>query len=149
MKDTSPFGLVLIEKTPYIAGVFLFLHPMVYLCSETSIWSVLPLVRGHAWFLSQNAATASGLSVREDSPAQNGELMKKKIANEGDDELRPEYDLHQLLKGGVRGKYAERYRAGTNLVLLAPDVVKAFPSEQAVNEALRLVIKLTKIPETK
>ncbi len=75
--------------------------------------------------------------------------MKKRIVNEDDDELRPEYDLRHLLKGGVRGKYAQRYRAGTNLVLLAPDVAKAFPNEQAVNEALRLVIKLTKIPETK
>ncbi|MEJ5198960.1 MAG: hypothetical protein WHX53_08560 [Anaerolineae bacterium] len=34
-----------------------------------------------------------------------------------DDELRPEYDLAELLKGGVRGKYVERYRAGTNLRL--------------------------------
>ncbi len=75
--------------------------------------------------------------------------MKRKIVNENDDELRPEYDLHQLLKGGVRGKYTARYRAGTNIVLLAPDVAKAFPNEDAVNEALRLVIKLTKIPETK
>jgi hypothetical protein len=45
--------------------------------------------------------------------------MKKKRKSEMDDELRPEYDLHELLKGGVRGKYAERYRAGTNLVPLA------------------------------
>ena len=64
-----------------------------------------------------------------------------------DDELRPEYDLHALLKGGVRGKYAERYRAGTNLVLLAPDVAKAFENNaEAVNKALRLVIQLTKVP---
>ncbi len=75
--------------------------------------------------------------------------MKKKVVTRENDELRPEYDMHELLKGGVRGKYAERYRAGTNLVLLAPDVAKAFPTEQAVNEALRLVIKLTKIPESK
>lgn len=75
--------------------------------------------------------------------------MKKKIVNEENDELRPEYDMHELLKGGIRGKYAERYRAGTNLVLLDPDVAKAFPNEQAVNEALRLVIKLTKIPASK
>ncbi len=68
---------------------------------------------------------------------------------EENDELRPEYDMRELLKVGVRGKYAERYRAGTNLVLLDPDVAKAFPSEQAVNEALRLVIQLTKIPESK
>ena len=68
---------------------------------------------------------------------------------EMNDELRPEYDLRKLLKRGVRGKYAERYRAGTNLVLLEPDVAKVFPSEKAVNEALRLVIQLTKIPDGK
>jgi len=60
------------------------------------------------------------------------------------DELRPEYDLGQLLKGGLRGKYAKRYHAGTNLVLLDPDVRKAFRSERAVNDALRLVIELRK-----
>jgi hypothetical protein len=73
--------------------------------------------------------------------------MKKKRKSEMDDELRPEYDLHELLKGGVRGKYAERYRTGTNLVLLAPDVAEAFANNaEAVNEALRLVIQLTKVP---
>ena len=61
--------------------------------------------------------------------------------NEPEDELRAEYDLSQL-KGGVRGKYAARYMAGTNLVLLAPDVAKAFPSDEAVNEALRLLIQI-------
>ena len=73
----------------------------------------------------------------------------KKPKTEMNDELRPEYDLRKLLKGGVRGKYAERYRAGTNLVLLDPDVAKAFPNEEAVNNALRLVIQLTKIPNGK
>lgn len=58
-----------------------------------------------------------------------------------DDELRPEYD-GMLLKDGVRGKYAERYRAGTNLALLAPDVAAAFPNDEAVNEALRIVIRV-------
>jgi hypothetical protein len=72
--------------------------------------------------------------------------MKKDSDQEMDDDLRPEYDLAQLLKGGIRGKYAERYRAGTNLVLLAPDVAQAFPTEEAVNQALRLVIQLAKIP---
>jgi hypothetical protein len=62
-----------------------------------------------------------------------------------DDDLRPEYDLSKLLKDGVRGKYAERYQAGTNLVLLAPDVAQAFPNEEAVNEALRLVIQLARL----
>ena len=71
--------------------------------------------------------------------------MKKKT--ELNDELRPEYDLKSLLKGGVRGKYAKKYRQGTNLVLLEPDVAKAFPNEKAVNEALRLVMKLNKVQD--
>jgi hypothetical protein len=57
------------------------------------------------------------------------------------DEMRPEYDFSQL-KGRVRGKYVERYRAGTNLVLLEPDVAAAFPDARAVNEALRLLMKV-------
>jgi hypothetical protein len=56
-----------------------------------------------------------------------------------EDDLRPEYDA-SVLKGGVRGKYLERYRAGTNLALLAPDVRAAFPTDEAVNEALRSLI---------
>jgi len=71
--------------------------------------------------------------------------MKKKT--ELNDELRPEYDMKSLLKGGVRGKYTARYRAGTNLVLLEPEVAKAFPNEKAVNEALKLVMKLKKVQE--
>jgi hypothetical protein len=72
--------------------------------------------------------------------------MKKEILTEMDDDLRPEYDLSELLKNGVRGKYAERFRAGKNLVLLAPDVAQAFPTDDAVNEALRLVIQMVKLP---
>jgi hypothetical protein len=56
-------------------------------------------------------------------------------------ELRPEYDLSQL-EGRVRGKYAERYQAGMNLVQLEPDVAAAFPDAKTVNETLRLQIKL-------
>ncbi len=74
--------------------------------------------------------------------------MKVKLRGEKAkvEDLRPEYDLARLLRSGVQGKYASRYRGGTNLVLLAPDVAKAFPTEDAVNEALRLVIQLTKLP---
>jgi hypothetical protein len=67
--------------------------------------------------------------------------MKKMESDIEEDELRPEYDLSQL-KGRARGKYVERYRAGTNLVLLEPDVVAAFPDAKAVNDALRLLIKV-------
>jgi hypothetical protein len=63
-------------------------------------------------------------------------------------ELLPEYDLGNLLKGVVQGKYADRYREGTNLVLLAPDVALAFPTGEVVNEALRLVIRLRELPGT-
>jgi hypothetical protein len=73
--------------------------------------------------------------------------MKKPRAKVSD-ELRPEYDLRELLKGGVRGKYAKRFHAGTNLVLLDPDVRRAFRNERAVNDALRLVIELRKVPLT-
>jgi hypothetical protein len=69
--------------------------------------------------------------------------MKKKSTNK--DELRPEYDLKKLLKNGVRGKYVERYRAGTNVVVLEADVAKVFSNAQDVNEALRLVIQLTEL----
>ena len=62
------------------------------------------------------------------------------------DELRPEYDLPTLLKDGVRGKYAAAFARGTNLVLLAPDVARACPTEEAVNEALRLVMRLAALP---
>ena len=59
-----------------------------------------------------------------------------------DDELRPEYDLSKL-KGGIRGKYASKYKEGTNLILLAPDVAEVFKDNESVNEALRLLIKIT------
>jgi hypothetical protein len=71
--------------------------------------------------------------------------MKKQ--SERKDELRPEYDMKALLKGGVRGKYAARYRDGTNLVLLEPEVAKAFPNDKAVNDALKLVMKMKQVQE--
>ena len=71
--------------------------------------------------------------------------MKKQSKNK--DELRPEYDMKTLLKGGTRGKYAARYHAGTNLVLLEPEVARAFPNDKAVNEALKLVMKLKQVQE--
>ena len=71
--------------------------------------------------------------------------MKKKSAKDRNDDLRPQYDLGELLKTGVQGKYADRYREGTNIVLLAPDVAEAFPTAEAVNETLRLVLQLTRL----
>ena len=64
--------------------------------------------------------------------------MKKGSNRRRGDDLRPEYDLARL-KDGVRGKYYRRAMAGTNLVLLEPDVARAFPDSDSVNRALRLL----------
>ena len=64
--------------------------------------------------------------------------MKRAHTNKKIDELRPEYDLSKL-KGGVRGKYYEKARAGTNLVLIEPDLANVFPDTESVNRALRLL----------
>lgn len=63
-----------------------------------------------------------------------------------DYELRDEYDLPKMTIL-PRGRYAPERRAGKNVVLLAPDVIEAFPSDESVNEALRLVIQLAKVPQ--
>ncbi|WP_028325245.1 hypothetical protein [Desulfatirhabdium butyrativorans] len=67
--------------------------------------------------------------------------MNNATYNEMDDQLRPEYDLSELT-GGTRGKYVQRYKEGTNLILLAPDVAEVFKDNESVNEALRLLIKI-------
>jgi len=69
--------------------------------------------------------------------------MKKKSETKLDDDLRAEYDFSKM-KGGVRGKYAKQFHAGTNLILLEPDIAKVFPNDEAVNEALRQLIKIAK-----
>lgn len=89
----------------------------------------------------QIAMRTSGLSPHAGRRGESENIMKKKAEKRGqDDGLRREYNLKQL-KGGVRGKYAARYREGTNLVLLSPDVAQYFPDEQSVNRALRRLIQ--------
>ena len=67
----------------------------------------------------------------------------KKTDQLQDDDMRPEYDFASM-KGGVRGKYFKRFREGTNIVLLDPEVTEAFPSEASVNEALRGILNTTR-----
>jgi hypothetical protein len=62
-----------------------------------------------------------------------------------DYELREEYDLSKLTVV-PKGRYAPHQRAGKNVVLLAPDVAEAFPTDEAVNEALRLVLRIAEVP---
>jgi len=70
-------------------------------------------------------------------------MKKKAKASESDDEMRAEYDLSKMKLVG-RGIYAERYRSGTNIVRLDRDVREAFPDDESVNEALRLIAKAAK-----
>jgi len=67
--------------------------------------------------------------------------MQKENNHELEDELRSEYDLTQMGEG-IRGKYVDRYRLGTNVVLLEPEVAEAFPTSESVNEALRLLMQI-------
>ncbi|OYV89058.1 MAG: hypothetical protein B7Z73_07300 [Planctomycetia bacterium 21-64-5] len=55
-------------------------------------------------------------------------------------EMLDEYDFRQ----GVRGKYAKRYAAGTNVVLLDPDVAEVFRDSRTVNDVLLAVAKIVK-----
>lgn len=64
--------------------------------------------------------------------------MKKDLAKTTDTGLRPQYDLSQL-KGGVRRKYYQQAAAGSNLVLIEPDLANLFPDGASVNRALRLL----------
>ncbi len=66
--------------------------------------------------------------------------MSQENKAEAVDEMEEEYDI----RGGVRGKYAERYRQGTNLILLDADVAAVFPDTAAVNRALRLLIEVAR-----
>jgi len=69
--------------------------------------------------------------------------MKKPAKSKTDDDLRPEYDFSKA----VRGTHAKRYAAGTNVVLLAPDVSKVFKNSDAVNAVLRGLIEIAgKVP---
>ncbi len=69
--------------------------------------------------------------------------MKKPIERRRRDDMRPEYAFASM-SGGIRGKHFQEYRKGSNVVLLQPDIAEAFPSEEAVNEALRGVLKTTR-----
>jgi len=66
--------------------------------------------------------------------------MKKAAKKRRDPDMLDHYDF----SGGERGKYTKRYAEGTNVVVLAPDVAKAFPDSNAVNEALRGLVKLAR-----
>ena len=96
----------------------------------------------HSWWSPMSSAATSFESSALVLPAAlSGSPMKKasnrKRARAVREEMLPEYDFSK----GVRNKYAARFAEGTNLILLAPDVAAEFTSSDAVNRALRAVIK--------
>ena len=66
--------------------------------------------------------------------------MKKAAKAKRDSDMLAEYDFSQ----GVRGKYAQRYHEGTNIVVLSPDVAEYFPDSEAVNAALRALVEIAR-----
>lgn len=76
---------------------------------------------------------------------RNGSSMNPQNPPRDNDEMRPEYDFSK----GVRGKHYLAYQAGTNVVLLEPDIAEVFTDSASVNHALRLLVKLAKtnVPE--
>ena len=73
--------------------------------------------------------------------------MKKNSTTKRDDyELRDEYDLSKMTIL-PKGRFDPKHRIGKNVIVLDPDIARAFPSDEAVNEALRLLLKATKISQ--
>src|ERR1700687_50251 len=94
------------------------------------------------------AGIARGSSAPERRLGGSASSMKKATPKTSDDDLRAEYDLSQL-KGGVRGKYYRQATAGTNLVLIEPELASVFPDSEAVNRALRLLVDAAGIAKTR
>jgi uncharacterized DUF497 family protein len=99
--------------------------------------------QGHVLVVAHTERTKRSASSAPAEPRGASENSMSKATRPDDDDLRPEYDFASM-KGGVRGKYVARLRKGSNLVLLEPEVAAAFPSDDAVNEALRGVLNTTR-----
>jgi hypothetical protein len=78
--------------------------------------------------------------AKRKSPGADGQPPPRQDES---DEMRPEYDP-ALIRSGVRGKYAQRYAQGTNVVLLEPDIAEAFPDADSVNAALRALLDIAR-----
>ena len=85
----------------------------------------------------QIEAIISALSARDAPANENAVVMKKASNKSAGKRIRKEYDFSH----GERGKYARRYAQGTNVVVLEPDVAKAFPNSKVVNISLRGIIR--------
>jgi hypothetical protein len=70
---------------------------------------------------------------------------KKPASKHRSSVMRAEYDF----SNGIRGKYKDRYSLGTNVVLLDPELAKAFPDSKSVNEALRALVAIASRTEAR
>src|SRR5258708_4203131 len=84
--------------------------------------------------------TGSASSVLAPPRGPKRRDMKKAKSPNADKEILPEYDF----SGAVRGKYYERFRKSSNVVVLDPDVSAAFPNTASVNEALRSLVTVAR-----
>ena len=73
-------------------------------------------------------------------------MKKNSIKKQDDYELREEYDLSKMTVL-PKGRFDPKRRMGSNVIVLEPEIAKAFPDDKAVNEALRLILKATKISQ--
>ena len=87
------------------------------------------------WFTPSEARIFAS-SVRDQRAGANKRVMKKR--RQKYNEMLPEYDFSR----GVRGKYVRRYAQGSNVVVLDPDVAKAFPNAETVNSSLRSLAEI-------
>ncbi len=74
-------------------------------------------------------------------------MKKTSIRKQDSYELKDEYDLSKMTIL-PRGRFSPERRMGKNIVVLEPDIAKAFPSDEEVNKALRLLLKASKISHT-
>jgi len=73
-------------------------------------------------------------------------MKRNSIKKQDDYELREEYDLSEMTIM-PKGRFDPKRRIESNIVVLEPDVAKAFPTDEAVNEALRLLLKAGKLSQ--
>jgi len=88
----------------------------------------------------RNERVELGLSTRAKRAPKSEDTMSPPIQPKDSDEIRPEYDFSE----GVRGKHYKGYQAGTNVVFLEADIAAVFPDSASVNQALRLLVRLSK-----
>jgi hypothetical protein len=93
-----------------------------------------------SWWRTQSEQAELGSSTRVKQAHKSEDTMSPQIQPKDSDDMRPEYDFSQ----GVRGKHYKAYQAGINVVFLEPDIAAVFPDSASVNQALRLLVRLSK-----